>query len=297
MRTLVALAWIAGCGAETGAIDAPLGDDSVVDIDAPMRDARIPTCAGVTFETSATINVLNTTDRETYLRLSPDELTAYFSRGNPEAPYIATRASITAPFSTPLPLAITGNGANEVASMTVTADGLTMYFTSDRTGTMGARDIWRATRAVTSTNFGSITAMTALNSTGTDNDVIVLPDHSAVYFGSNRSGMQRIYRAARNGSGFDPPVEVFADAATSVYRVAVSADELTLLYSEPNDIRLSTRASTSVAWLPGVATPAIDSTSTDFPSWISPDLCRLYYATNRTVANDFDLRIAVRSPQ
>jgi hypothetical protein len=294
MRAVLALALCVGCEAETGKVDAALPGDAT-EVDAPASDARIPTCAGATFDMSAPINVLNTVDREVYLRLSPDELTGYFSRGNPEAPFVTTRPSVTAPFATPVPLTITGNGAAETVAISVTADALTMYFTSDRAGTLGGRDIWRATRAATSTNFGAITAMTALNSTAVENDVFVLPDGSAVYFTSSRDGVSKIYRAARNGSGFDAPVEVLSDNAMTTNRVVVAPNELTMLYSAVDELRLSTRASTSAVWLPGVAMAAIDSANSDFPNWISTDLCRLYYGSDRT--GNYELRIAVRAPQ
>ncbi len=293
MRTFVALA-LCGCGSEIGAIDAP-GAVDALDVDAPASaDARQPTCAGATFQTSASIDALNTTERETYVRLAPDELTAYFARGNPESLYVTTRPSTTAPFAMPMALVITGNGVLETTSPSLTADGLNLYFTSDRPGTLGSRDIWRATRAATSTNFGTITALTTLNSALNENDAFVVPDNSAVYFSSSRSGVSRVYRAARQGATFDAPIEVFSDA-TTVNRVVVSPDELTMLYSNANELRLSTRASTAVAWLPGVVLTAIDSVASDYPSWISLDLCRLYYGSNRT--GEYDLRIAVRAPQ
>jgi hypothetical protein len=295
-RIVLAVAVCGACGSDGAQVDAAIVGDSPPSIDAPTSDARVPTCSGVTFEMSAQIVGLSSADPDLYMRLSPDELTAYFSRQAPdELPFVATRPSVTAPFSTPVPLTITGNGTLETTSLTVTADGLTLYFTSNRTGTMGGRDIWRATRAATATAFGSITAMAALNSTGTENDVTVLPDHSAIYFSSNRSGTYRIYRASRTGTSFDPPVEVFADGAMTVQRMTVAADELTLLYAEPDDIRISTRASTSVPWLPGAAIPAIDAVGQDFPTWISTDLCRLYYSSDRS--GNYDVRIAVRSPQ
>jgi hypothetical protein len=296
MRAILALA-LCSCGPETGAqIDAAIVHDAPPMIDAPTGDARVPTCSGVTFDTSAQIVGLSTADPDLYMRLAPDELTAYFSRQAPdETPFVATRPSLTAPFSPAVALTITGNGTLETTSLSVTADALTLYFTSNRTGTMGGRDIWRATRAATSTAFGSITAVAALNSTATENDVTVLPDHSAIYFSSNRSGTYRIYRASRTGANFDPPVEVFADGAMTVQRMTVAPDELTLLYGEPDDIRISTRASTSVPWLPGAPIPAIDAVGQDFPTWISTDLCRLYYSSDRS--GNYDLRIAVRSPQ
>jgi hypothetical protein len=296
MRTIVALALCSACGADSASTDAAVVGD-VTSIDTATIDGRLPTCAASTFTTSAAVSPLNSAGNETFLRLSNDELTAYFARQNPdEVVQVATRPSTTAPFSAPAPLPITGNGTLETTSPTVTADGLTMYFTSSRTGTLGARDIWRATRTVTTTNFGTITRDDELSSVSAENDVFVLPDHSAIYFSSNRGdAIYRIYRAERQGATFAPPEAVLAEAPASVSRVVVAPDELTLFYSTGADLRLSTRASTTVSWLPGADIMAIDSTSNDFPYWISPDLCRLYYGSNRS--GDYDFRVAVRTPQ
>jgi hypothetical protein len=149
---------------------------------------------------------------------------------------------------------------------------------------------------VTTTNFGTITAVTELSSVSGENDVYVLPDHSAIYFSSNRGdAVYRIYRAQRQGATFAAPEVVFSEEPASVSRVIVAPDELTMLYSTGADLRLSRRASTSVSWLPGVEIAAIDSASNDFPYWLSGDLCRLYYGSNRS--GDYDFRVAVRTAQ
>jgi Tol biopolymer transport system component len=294
MRAIVALALCAACGSEAAGIDAPVAFDSTV-VDTVPVDAPEPTCAASSFTTSSPVTGLNSAANETYLRMSPDELTAYFARQEPdEILYVATRPSTTAPFSTPVKLVITGNGTLETTSASVTADGLTMYFTSNRTGTLGGRDIYRATRAATTTNFGSITQLTALSSASAENDAYVLPDHSAIYFSSNRSGTSRLYRAAIMGTTFGPSDEVLSDT-TALNRVVVSADELTMLYTTGGDLRLSTRATANVSWLPGANVTALDTADTDLPSWISADKCRLYFATN--TSGDYQLRVAVRTPQ
>jgi hypothetical protein len=294
MRAIIAIALCSACGGGATGADAALAIDSS-DVDAPPDSTTGPTCAASSFTTSAPVSAFNTAATETFLRLSNDELTAYFSRQEPdEILYVATRASTTGPFSMPTTLTINGNGTLETTSATVTADGLALYFTSNRPGTLGSRDIYRATRAVTTANFGAITQMTALSSASNENDVYVLPDHSAIYFSSNRSGAYRIYRSEMQGNTFGTPDEVFSDTA-GVSRVVVSPDELTMLYSIGGDMRLSTRASTTANWLPGVTMPAFDTAETDVPTWISADLCRMYFATD--TSGNYQLRVAVRTPQ
>jgi len=288
------LAWWGGCGLETAGIDAASAGDSNA-VDTASADARVPTGAASTFTTSAPMDDLNSTASEVYLRMAQDELTAYFARQEPdEILYVATRPSSTAPFSTPIKLVITGNGTLETTSPSVTADGLTMYFTSNRTGTLGGRDIYRATRPVTTTNFGNITQLTALSSAMADHDAYLLPAHSPTHFRLTPSRPARPYRASITGRTFGTVEEVLADTA-GLTRVVVSPDELTMIYTTSADLRMSVRANTSVAWLPGANLSALDTAGSDLPSWISSDKCRLYYGTNES--GNYQLRVAVRTPQ
>ena len=90
--------------------------------------------------------------------LSSDELTLIFGCVNNQDLYIATRTSINEDFSGITKLGYDGDG-NEVYAVnsdskdlrpTLSADGLTLYFASDRTGTW---QIYRTTRATTSDLF------------------------------------------------------------------------------------------------------------------------------------------------
>jgi hypothetical protein len=290
MRMLMGLAVAAACGSVEGKMK-----DAAVESDVLAVDAYVPTCAAGSFTTSSPVMQLNSTSDDTFLRLSPDELTAYFTRntGTPGT-YIATRGSTTSPFGTPAPM----NNGVDMESPTVTADGLTMYFVSARTGTSGMRDVWKATRATTTADFANVTNVTELNSTAEEHDVYVLPDHSAIYVSSARNGgVHEIFRAARNGSGFNAPMLVFSLTPGFVNRVVVAPDERTMAYQAGNDIYLTTRSSTSDAWTAGNSQTPLNTVNADNPTWISSDLCRLYFQTNRVGTQGLDFHVTVRSPQ
>ncbi|HTL33337.1 MAG TPA: hypothetical protein VL326_09440 [Kofleriaceae bacterium] len=264
-------------------------------------DARVPSCWGQPFTAPQPVAALNSNAPEVYLRLSQDELTAYFSRIGSAAPtmgLVATRASTTAPFGSIASLQMTGSTSTEVLSPTTTADGLTMLFTSSRTGTLGLLDVWMATRAATTVNFGNITNVSAANSTGAEDDVFVVPDGSAIYFSSDRNGqIYSIFRAEKSGTTYANPMVVLSDPNLFVNRVVISPDELTMFYQEGNDIRETHRASKTAAWTLEPALTVINSVNADHPTWISPDGCRLYMETDRQGTQGLDFFLAVRTPQ
>ena len=72
----------------------------------------------------------------------------------------------------------------------LSADGLTIYFDSNRPGGAGGLDIWFATRASTSAAFGTpvnaSTSSPALNSAGDDNPTWISPDGCRLWLTSTR---------------------------------------------------------------------------------------------------------------
>jgi Tol biopolymer transport system component len=265
-------------------------------------DAYVPSCWGQAFTAPQPVTALNSAAPDVYLRLSSDELTAYFARVGSAAPtmgYYATRASATSPFGTVMTLQMTNSTSTEVFSPTTTADGLTMLFASSRTGTLGGQDIWMATRSATTVNFGNITNVSAANSTGAEEDVYVVPDGSAIYFSSDRnSQIFSIFRAEKSGSTYTNPTVVLSDSNLFVSRVVVSADELTMFYQEGNDIHETHRDSKTAAFtLSASPVATINSVNADHPTWISNDGCRLYLETDRQGTQGLDFYLAVRTPQ
>jgi len=76
------------------------------------------------------------------------------------------------------------------------------------------------------------TNIPSLNPSGvSDAGQWILPDSSAIYFHSNRSGTDKIYRATRNTDGtFDQAAPVTLTTLAEASPV-VSADELTIYFS------------------------------------------------------------------
>ena len=89
------------------------------------------------------------------------------------------------------PKSLVAGGANSSASdnrPSVTRDGLTIYFDSNRTGTLGNSDIYYATRSSTSEPFGPAIHLTELSSSVFDARASISKDGSFITFSSQRPG-------------------------------------------------------------------------------------------------------------
>lgn len=172
--------------------------------------------------------------------------------------YVATRTSTAADFGT---LALV-TGINDLTTGIVdadpwlSADGLTMYFTSTRGGSANY-DLYKATRANTTTTFATPVAIGELNGANVDDAPVVSNDGLEIFFASNRSstsgGRNDIWHATRSS-----PTDGFG-TATKV--TELSAD-----------------------------------TTEDFPTWISADRCSILFSSDRATGSNggYDIWMASR---
>jgi hypothetical protein len=129
---------------------------------------------------------------------------------------------------------------------------------------------------------------------------------TALYFGSDRPGGvggEDIYRAAAMVDGsFGAPVLVTGLSTPSSETAPAVSDDERLAFVEcgvsddagaNQAICASSRASSSDPWPAPTAVPELRGGDAD-PGWISTDLCRLYFSSNR--AGTWDLYVAERSP-
>jgi len=86
---------------------------------------------------------------------------------------------------------LVAGGANSSASdnrPSVTRDGLTIFFDSTRTGTLGGPDLYYATRSNTWEPFGPAIHLTSLSSSVFDARATISKDGSFLTFSSQRAG-------------------------------------------------------------------------------------------------------------
>lgn len=120
-----------------------------------------------------------------------DELEIFFTSTRPGIGggdiYRATRAGPTLPFGTPAIVPELCTGSTD-SSPSLTADGLRIYFWSDRPGGTGSFDIYTATRPNWTSPFGAPVPVAELNTTRVDTEPQISPDALTIFFSSDRAG-------------------------------------------------------------------------------------------------------------
>jgi len=246
---------------------------------------------------------------ESYARLSPDELTVYFTsdRRGTEDIHSATRASMNDDFGTPVPVPGVNSTTASEAWPSVTANGLTMYLQSNVTGPIDAYQIFSTHRATTADAFATPLSVGNVSIGGaTLRSPFVLPDDSALYYASSAtlSGTLGILRAPHMADGtFGLGAEVGGlDTSAIEGGPVVTSDELVIYFGSSrtdggakgsNDIWVATRASRNAAFDAPRIVPELNTTDIDNPDWISPDRCRLYLT--RHASGLYKIYVASRS--
>ncbi len=279
------------CGSDNAAPDAMP--------DAPPRcDPSAPFAAPVP------LDGLNTTLDDATARLSPDELTIVFTRRQTSALYDlyqATRASRDAAFGS-VELLATVNSVNSEVWPSISLDGLTLAFDSDR-GTPGMFRIYFAKRATTAERFAAATAVPELMVR--EVNPLLVNDH-ALYFTSvvrTGQGLEDIWRAEINVNGMvGTPAAVLGGVNSPAEEVAatLTEDELRIYFrrtvgTEP-DIFTASRSTVNDGFGASTPVPGLSVANVnEVPSWVSADGCNLYlYSDAPGGAGLSDLYVARR---
>jgi Tol biopolymer transport system component len=132
---------------------------------------------------------INTATVETAPFVTADGQSLYFNRDAGTGTYSILRAGLGATgFSNPVKLTELEPAGEGAYSPALSADGLTMFFASDRAGGAGSGDIWMATRTTPTGTFGSITNVAELNTASPEYPTWLSPDGCRLYFWSDRAG-------------------------------------------------------------------------------------------------------------
>ena len=113
--------------------------------------------------------------------------------------WVATRATVSAPWGVPVNLGPTVNGPFCDAWPNVSSDGRALFFTSTRPGGSGSWDIWMTTRPATSNPWGTpVNLGSTVNSSDFEESPVISADGSTLTFSSkNRAdGSGRLYRCS-----------------------------------------------------------------------------------------------------
>ncbi|MCP4228905.1 MAG: hypothetical protein GY771_01985, partial [bacterium] len=234
-------------------------------------------------------------------------LTLYFTSNRPGGSgsfdlWVTTRPTTDGPWGTPVNLGPTVNSSVRDITSVISADGLSLFFGSNRSGGSGGRDIWVTIRATTEDDWGTpVNLGSTVNSSYWDNSPSISADGLSLFFDSKRpggSGGTDLWVTTRPTSD-DPwgaPVNLgpTVNSSASDGLPGISADGLTLFFSsyedEPlrpgglggSDIWVTRRATVSDPWgTPVNLGPTVNSSADDLSQSISVDGLMLYFTSRR----------------
>lgn len=243
---------------------------------------------------------VNSSDGEGGPVLSADGRTMYFLSNRPGGSgdwdgYVATRESENDEWGPAVNLGPRVNSASTDGPWSVSADGLWLYFASNRPGGYGGNDLWVTTRATTSAPWGSPVNLAAINTSYGDADPSISADGLSLYFRSPRPGGyggQDLWVTTRTSltAPWRSPVNLGStvNSSSDEYHPSISADGLLLFFAStrpggfgPDDIYVTTRARVSDPWeTPVNLGPQINTPAEDFGPSISADGSTFYFTSS-----------------
>jgi Tol biopolymer transport system component len=177
-------------------------------------------------------------------------------------------------------------------SPSISADGLTLYFTSNRPGGAGVNDLWVATRAAPTEEFSEVTRLAGVSSIWEERSPSISADGLTLYFTSNRppSEDEDIWVATRENPDdpFEDPVLLagvngkWVDESPSI-----SEDGLSLYLSNTRpgsnpDLKVSTRPSAGATISePERLSPPVNTGANELAPAITFDCVELFFTSTR----------------
>jgi len=240
--------------------------------------------------------------------ISSDGLEMYIESDRPGGQgsfdiWVLRRSSVNEDWGAPENLGQTLNTSYRENGISISADGLTLLFTSTRTGGYGGQDIYVATRPTTDSPWGQAVNMgPRINSSAHDYCPWMLAGGLELYFASTRAGgygscdVYVTRRVTTDGSWGEP--ENLGSVVNSVYFEAVhsvSPDGRLLFFTGApsgssaqrpggyggSDIWMTRRETLSKPWqTPVNLGPQVNGFAHDLIPRITPDGSTLYFSTN-----------------
>lgn len=196
-----------------------------------------------------------------------------------------TRDTVSEPFRAPRPVSELNSDARETG-IALSADGLTVWFSSDREGGAGGLDVYSATRRTRDEPFAGIVSVAALNSAQDDLVSFVDAARGTLYLARRESEdddydlfVAKRARADAAWEAAQPLSELNTDAAES--DAFAAAEGTRLLFTRAGELMLSERMSADAF---GVAVPltALNSDEDDRDAWATEDLSLVVFSSKRS---------------
>jgi len=187
------------------------------------------------------------------------------------------------------------NTSSEELNASISADGLSLYFISNRPGGVGGRDIWVTTRETTDHNWAEPTNLgPTINTPAGEWGVSISSDGLSLYFDTSQNGSAAIddlwvATRATTEDDWSNPVSLgpTVNSGADDYVPSISADGLALYFtSGPGrggygnyDLWVTTRATKDDPWgTPENLGPTVNSSAYDLDPGISSDGRTLFFA-------------------
>jgi hypothetical protein len=216
--------------------------------------------------------------------------------------WVTTRETTEDDWGTPVNLGPTVNSSAREGAMSISADGLSLFFGSNRPGGYGGWDLWVTTRATTEDDWGTpVNLGPTVNSSYLDAMGSISADGLSFFFTSDRPGglgSWDIYVTTRATKEDDwgTPVNLGPTVNSTAHDCLpdISADGLALFFSDYlsgpyrpggfglSDIWVTTRPTTDDPWgTPVNLGPTVNSSARESAMSISADGLSLFFGSNR----------------
>ena len=235
-------------------------------------------------------------------KISTDGLTLYFASKRPDSYgsgdlWVATRPTANDDWGQPINLGSTVNTSSYDQAPSISADGLELYFDSDRPGGFGQQDLYVSTRATKDDLWGAPSNLgSVVNDVSGEGYPDISTDGLSLYFTSDRPGGfgdADLYVSTR-ASTDDPwgaPSNIGSGVNSSSEEATpgISSDGLALFFCgiRPGgygdyDLWVTTRATTNDDWgEPVNLGPGVNTADLEAVPKISIDGSTLYFQSNR----------------
>jgi len=219
--------------------------------------------------------------------------------------WVLKRASIDEDWGPPENLGTVLNSQSNETHPSVSADGLTLYFSSDRPGGYGSADIYMTTRVTRDAPWGQVVNMgPKINISNADLCPWISADGLELYFesylraGGYGGGDIYVARRATTGDPWGDPVNLgpVVNSAYQEHNVSLSPDGLLMFFSDRDlfqnmprpggygycDIWITRRATLADPWqTPVNLGPSVNGSALDVVPRVSPDGSMFYFCSSR----------------
>ena len=265
------------------------------------------------FDTPTKVPNVNSSSNEFYSSFSVDGLSLFFISNRPGGYggydiWVTMRETTDDPWGTPVNLGPTINTPVGEYGVSISSDGLSLYFDTRQSGTSGAiDDLWVATRATTDDDWGNPVSLgPTVNSSADECYPSISADGLDLYFTANRAGGYGNYDlwVTKRETVNDPwgaPLNLgpTVNSSTGDGQTSISADGRMLFFATDQsggygqmDIWVTRRATTDDPWgEPVNLGSTVNSSGWDEYPNVSADGSTLYFRTSQSGrwGNDGDI--------